>query len=423
MGRWMWMCSVALLPLLPGVALDAKEGPSLPGAALLALAESKAKAGELTEAGALVAQAVVATVKAKSLAGEQRAAEVLDALLDEIEGDASRDARGDAARDPRPGRWKARELVAAVHKGLDAKRRGLFVSAPALALGILLDAMVFGDATHLAPAVATLTEAGAAPKAGVAAASFAKLAQGVAAAREGKAEDALAALAAAGAELEGRGFTLPGLFARLEQAAVLRGAGREPEAFDVLGKALEALPKEPDLPSVQEWLHGVEVRMEKASPEALTKFRERGQAFLGSSPGGAGGAGGRGGHGGGAHDVSPIGKVLPKWGASKPFVTATRTAEGLACTLTFDPTDSATVAPKPGQTSWEAGGVTLFVAWPAVALCMVDVAGTAGQPGERSRASRARAWVWLAVGETYAASQSGVEVTGKAAPLTARTGR
>jgi hypothetical protein len=285
---------------------------------------------------------------------------------------------------------------------------------------MLLDAIAIGDATHLAPAAATLRTAGAAPKAGVAAGAFARLADGVVAAREGKADVALTALSGAAAELEGRGFTLPALHARLEQAAVLLGAGREADAFDVLAKALDALPLEPDLPNVQEWLHSVETRLEKASPAALGTFRGSTQALLGSSRGGAGGRGAAGRPG---DYVSPIGKALERWPAAKPFVTATRTPAGMACELTFLAEGAATVAPKHGQTSWDAGGVTLFVAGPAVALCMVDVGGRANQPSERSRPSRARAYVWLAQGETYAASPSGVEVTGKAAALTARTGR
>jgi len=409
----------ALLAIRSG-RVEAKDEDPVPGAALLVLAEAKGKGGDLVEAGGLIAKAVAAAVKAKSLEGEERAAETLETLLDEIEPDALNGVLANPLRNTRPGRFKARELVATVHAGLDANRRGLFLSASSLALGLLLDSIAIGDDTYLTPAVATLVAAGAAPKGGVAAAHFARLAEGVRFARDGKIDEALAALAPAAQDLEGRGFTLPALHARLEQAAVLFASQREAEAFAVLGKAVDALPKEPDLPNVHEWLHAVENRLEKATPASLNAFRERSQPLLGSSPPIAGG---RGGHGVAPGNVSPAGKALQRWTASKPFVTATRTAEGLHCELAFDAKGAATVALKPGQTTWEAGGVTLFLAGPAVALCMVDEVGSRTQPSGRHRASRARAYCWLARGETYAASPGGVEITGKATALTARTGR
>jgi len=290
----------------------------------------------------------------------------------------------------------------------------------------VIDSIAIGDDTHLTPAVGTLAAVGAAPKCGVAATLFARLAEGVRFARDGKAAEALAALAPAAQELEARGFTLPALFARLEQAAVLFASQREPEAFEVLGKAIEALPKDADPANVGEWPYAVETRLEKATPASLTAFRERAKSLPGGGAGGAGGrggAGGAGGAGGDSSELSPVGQALKKWTATKAFVAATRTEAGLRCELTFDPTGSATIPLRHGQTSWNAGGVTLFLAGPAVALCMLDRVGTAGQPGDGGEASRTRAYYWLAPGETYAASPGGVEITGKATALPARTGR
>ena len=120
--------------------------------------------------------------------------------------------------------------------------------------------------------------------------------------------------------------------------------------------------------------------------------------------------------------MSPIGKALPKWPAGKPFATVGRTSSGFRCDLSFDEAQAVEVALRTGQHTWEweGSGVTLFLFGPAVALRMLDLTGLRGQPGGRASPSRAWAYYWLAAGETWGATKTGVEISGRAATFTPR---
>jgi tetratricopeptide (TPR) repeat protein len=398
-----------------------KEPPPVPGTAEVAQATAAAAANRLAEAGTLLAKAVTLAVKAKSLEGEERAAEALETILDGLEADASRNAGPPAYDRPRPGRDKARELVGSALQGLDPKHHGVFVSAHALALGLVLDVVALGDDLHLAAAAAALTAYAGTSQAGVAGPVLARLAQAVVAARAGDPATAPRTLAYAAAELEARGWHVPALYARLELAMQLLAAADADGALKTLKLAVARLPREPDLPNVREWLQAVGVRAKDAPADLLESFQAGADHLLGASSGPAGGRGGRGAQQGGG-DVSPIGKALTKWPPGKPFALVRRTATGFQCDLPSAEAQAAEVPLRPGQLpwEWEGSGVTLLLAGPAVALRMLDLTGLRSQPSGRSRPSRAWAFYWLAEGETWGATKLGVEISGRPAPFLAR---
>ncbi len=398
-----------------------KDPPPIPGTAEVAKATAAAAAGRLAEAGTLLAKAVSLAVKAKSLEGEAQAAEALGTILDGLEADARLDAGPVAYDKPREGRDKARELVGAALKGLDAGHHGVFVSAHALALGLVLDVVALGDDLHLGPAAAVLTEFAATSQAGVAGPVFALLAQGVVAARAGDHATAATALDAAAAEFEARGWHLPALYARLELAMQQVAAADADGALKTLKLAVARLPRESDLPNVREWLQAVGVRAKDSPPDLLDSFLASSGHLLGASDGGAGGRGGKGAQQGGG-DVSPVGKILSRWPASKPFATVRRMASGFRCDLPFDEAEAVEVPLRTRQRPWESeyAGVTLLLAGPAVALRMLDLTGLRTQPSVRSRPSRAWAFYWLAEGEVWGATKTGIEISGHAAAFTPR---
>ena len=102
-----------------------------------------------------------------------------------------------------------------------------------------------------------------------------------------------------------------------------------------------------------------------------------------------------------------MGRFLLKAAPDKPFVTATRGKDGFAVRLAFRKAPAPTQPFSGGEKHWDDGGVTLAFAGRAVALRMVDLAGTAGQPGERLRPSRVRAFYLLAEAETFEVAKSG----------------
>ena len=419
MGHALTRLLLGLLVVLGSVAPSpalAKDPAKTLGETEIAQARAAAKKGDGANAGAVLGGLVVTAVRMKNLGLEQRAAEALEEILDEVEKDATGNARGDALGETWPGRAKGREVAAAAMKPLDPKRHGLYVSAHALATSIVLDAAALGDAEHLSDAAAVLAAFAGTPKAGSAAVTFSRLAEGIRLARANEGEKALAPLG--DAARKGDAWMLPALYAYLELAVLQLKAGDASKSALSIASACALPPKDADLSVMGDWMHAVETRWKDAPKEALDTFRTSAERFLGASAGAKGGRGGAGGAGGAAgsaaEDLSPLGRALPRWPASKAFVTAKRGKGGFEIRLPFDEkaNTSEPVALARGANPWDASGVTILLAGPAVALRMADLTGTAGQPGERSRASRAWAYYWLADGETWGATKDGAIVTG-----------
>jgi hypothetical protein len=399
--------SLLTLAFLVPAPAQAKDEAKRVGETEIAQAKSTAKRGEHANAGEILGKLIASVAARKDLDTEQRAAEALEEILDGVDGVASPDARGDAKAETWPGRAKGREVVAAVMAALDAKRHGVFVSAHALAVSIVLDAAALGDAEHLTAAAKVLAAYAATPKSGSAAAAFSRLAEGLRLARSNEADKAMPALEEAAHV--GEPWLVPALYAHLELAVLRLAAGDAATSAEGMAMACSLAPKDADLTVMGDWMHAVEARW-KAPKEALDAFRAATNPFLAASSGAAGGSGGKGASAGG--DVSPIGRALPKWPAGKAFVTVKRVANAFEIGLPFDEKTVAKEALDRGARAWDASGVTVLLAGPAVALRMLDREGTRGQPGERLRPSRAWAWYWLADGETWAAAKDGVVVTG-----------
>jgi hypothetical protein len=296
-------------------------------------------------------------------------------------------------------------------KALDPKRHGAFVSAHAIASGLLADAASLGDDAQVEESCAVLAAFAGTPKSGRAAASLAQWAEGMRAARAGDAAKAESSLDAAARAFAANGWLAQATAAATELAALRWARKAESGTDDALGIAASIVTADSDAGVVREWIQAVGRRLAGAPPPALASFEKATAPFAGTaSAGAAGGKGGAGGSPGG--DVSELGKIFPKHGADKALAKATRTKDGFVVLTAYRKESS---EPQPlgrGERPWDdGGGITLSLAGPSVALRMLDLQGTAGGPGERTRASRVRALYLLAVGETWAVAKSGVTVT------------
>jgi hypothetical protein len=387
------------LGLVP--AAWAKDPPKSKADELLKQGQAAA-ATDPGKAATLYGQAVAAAHKANDLPREEAAANALEALLDAAEGDA--DPTPD--KEKRAGRPKARAILAAVLGALDAKRHGAFVSAHAIATELLGDAVAAGDGLHVDAAAAALATYASTPKTGKAGPALASWGEGVRAARAGDAVKADAALSAALSTFVAEEWLSPATYAATELAA-LRVKASETGAAKALEGAAGLVQPESDKIVVQEWMRVVATRLPGAPETTLADFRRVTAPFdHAASEGTAGGAGGRGADAG--ENVSKLGAFLSKPSVNWPFVSATRTARGLALKGGFEKDPIGTHKLRRGQQHWEDGGLTVAIAGWAVALRTMDLVGTAGQPSERLRPSRGRAFYLLGIEEGWSVSKAGV---------------
>jgi hypothetical protein len=379
----------------------AKDPPKSPIDEVIAQAKS-AGAADPARAGALLGQAVSLAQKARDLQRESTAADALEELADDLDG---RDvpAAADGTRQARPG---SRALLAATMKAIDAKRHGAFVSAHALATVLLREAVAHGDGVFVEEAAVALLAYEATPKAGKASAPLARFAEGLRAVGAKDAAKADAMLSQAFEAFAANGWLALALDAATERVAGLLAAKDEARATEAVAKAAALVNADSDFDAVQTWETNGRRRWAGAPPAVLAPFEKA----VANRPGGVGAKGGRGGAGGSGSggNVSDLGRYWPKAGADKPFVTLTRTKDGLVARAAFRKEAAEPLALQQGQRHWDDGGVTVALAGWAVALRIVDFEGLRGQPGERSRPSKARAFYPLAEGETWGVSKNGV---------------
>ncbi len=387
------IASVLLLFLLRVGPVPAKD--SVAGL----IERAKAAGKDPAKAGSLFGQAVAAAQKARDLQSEQAAADALEAWMDGLEPDAS----------PTPsevthaGRADARTALAAVLRELEPQRNGAFVSAHAIAAELLADAVAIGDGGHVEAAAPVLVARARAPRSGRAARARGEWGGGGGGGGEAGRAGGGAPGGGAGKAFAAEGWLGPAAWAATELAALRWKAKEAGMAAAALALATRLLGETSDKVVVQEWIRAVRARLEGIPDAALADFRKATGPFDGAaSDGTAGGDAGAGGDG-----VSDVGRYLLKASPSEPFVTVTRARIDYEIRLAFDPSGRPNRPFTWGQDHWNQGGVTLAFAGSAVALRMVDLAGTRSQPSQRHRASRVRAFYLLAPDETWGVTKGG----------------
>jgi hypothetical protein len=368
-------------------------------------ASQAAAAKDVAKAADAYGRAFALLQKAHDLVGESLAADTLEDWFDGLSDDAPAAAPGSKPAPP-----PTTQALFGLMRALDPKRSGAFLSAHALATEILRDAVRRGDLSLVDDAAAVLVARGALPKAGKACAALAHLAEGMRAEKAGDAAAAETGLFAAANEFADHAWLAHAAAASTELAA-LRWRTRQDAAgvAAALKIPLALLDEGSDVSVVKDWRDDVEARLAGAPPAATDAFRTATDALAARKTPSS--AGGRGGRDGGL--VSEVGKHLARAPKDKPFVSVTRKREGFVVKPAWQKDPTLPLRFRGGELHWDAGGVTLGFADRAVALCIVDPEGTQGQPGERSRPLRVRAFYLLAAGETWQVSEAGgVAVTG-----------
>jgi hypothetical protein len=261
-----------------------------------------------------------------------------------------------------------------------------------------------GEDVLVAEAAAVLRAYGPIPKAGAAAPVLARWAEGISAARAGDDAKAAPALQAAYEACVANGWTPLALDAATELLALHLRTPDEAAATAVLAAAAALVTPDLDPDVGRSWARAVRHRGKGAPETVLAPFEKVASGLEGAATAGA--AGGRGGDAA-AEGGTPVGRAWKRLGADKPFVRVVRAGEEFHLGLPFDEASQATLPRPSTPRHWDAGGVTLALTNGAVALRLVDLEGGRGQPGERSRASRVRAYYLLADGETWSVSSRG----------------
>jgi hypothetical protein len=393
--------TVGLLALVLAAApAEAKESEATAKVkSSLAEVERARKVREWDKAARAVADAALGAQRQNALDLEMLAAAALQELLDAM--GPEKPAGGGTTADVGP-----REVLAIVMKALAPARHGAYLSAHALATELLLRAIEQGDAAHLPAAQAVLVAFAASPKCGKAGPALKALAEAVQACRATDATGARKAFELALPLVKQGRWLRATLAAQLEWMALQVAEGDVAAASATLQEAVGYLAPKQDGGIARAWVTAARARLATAPEEVRGALDRAVEPYVGA--GSAGAAGGRGGDGGSAGaNVSPLGRAWPKLPAEKPFATVKRAETGYDVRFSFDKKFAALHPVEAGQTTWDEDGLTLVFADGAVALRMLDMEGTAGQPGGRSDPSPAWGWYWLAPGETYGVTKSG----------------
>jgi hypothetical protein len=353
--------------------------------AVLAEAAAAVKAGQSDVAAKAFGRAAAIAHKANDLLAEQRVAEALWPFLD-----GPRD-RADA--------------LAGVLPDLDPKRAGAFVSAGTIASELILVATSTGDMKHVKAASKVLASQAALQKCGKAARAFSVYAKALETVAATKGTDVSDALAKVVAEAIAQGWTDVAIHAGTELAAQLHTSGKSSEAKLALAVVAAIIKPDTDPDLVQVWRGIVNSRLKDAAPDTLAPFTDAMKPFARISVSAAGGVGGAGGTPGGQ---SKLGKAWNNLPAIQSFVTVKRLDDGFEITEAFDSALKAKQPLENGLRYRGEGGVTLSFRGRGVALRMLDLEGTRGQPGATSGLPPGVPLYRLAKGETWSLSRQGV---------------
>jgi hypothetical protein len=383
--------AAALILLAATAALSARSDPEKECRKAAALVEE----GKFEEGGKLFAEILAPLQKKGDLLGEQQAAAALFAAFD----NADKAGRADGHEAP---------LLLALLAELDPKRNGAFVSAPALAGRLLLLSTESGDRTHVETAEKVLKTFARQKKSGTGAAALAAYGDGLVSLAKGEKEAAAAALNEAFSVMVEHGWWDLAVHAGVELAAAELSLEKPRAATDALKRIDGLFPEKGDVTFANMLSALVKVHLAGAPAEVLAPAtraigRHGGVGRAGAS-GGRGGAGGQAGGG----DISEVGKAFPRLPKKQPFVIARRKGHEFEIRHVFDRDFEDTMPWCTMVKHQDSGGITLSFWCGAVALAQVDLEGLQGQPGERTVASPLTAFTYLADGETWGVSKTGV---------------
>jgi hypothetical protein len=354
----------------------------------LAEAAALAGAGKIVESAKAFGKAAALAHKANDVLAEQLVAAKFAATV-------LADSKGDPS-----------DALAAVLGPLDPKRAGACVSARALAADLLFLATREGQTGHVAQAAKALAAATAAPKSGKAVKAFAAYAKGLQAVASGKGADSIQPLTEALTLAASEDWVDVALHAGTELAVQAVAAQRPEAATAALATVGKLFPPTVDRDQVQNWRKVVKNRLSAAPPEVMAPYEEAMKPFGGgtrvSSSGGQGGQGGKT-----PGQKSKLGRVWDGLSPTAAIASAKRVEDGFE--LTFAPDGKMKQPLGPGLTVGDqGGGVMLVFHGRGVALAMLDLAGTAGQPGGTSFLPAGTPLYRLAQGETWSVSRQGI---------------
>jgi hypothetical protein len=392
------LCAVATFVLAASAA--AKDTPQ----SVLDDAKALAKRGDALKTAERFGDAIALAQAAGDLAAEEAAADETAKFVDDAYRESLRNqAKGGGTNDAPT----QSALLAAILRKLDPVRCGAFVSAPVLARGVLQLATETGDFASVADAAKVAASHGSRATSGRAAAVVAKYADGMRAVADGKYDVAALLLDAACADAGKSGWIDLAAHAGTEAAASWFRAGAADKAAASATSVAALFDGKSHLSVVIRWSKFAHARLAGAPPAVVKPVDDAVARYGGAgAPGAPGGRGGKGASAG-ATPISDVGKLLPRLAKGKPFVSVARVAKGMEVRWT-------TTAEKPvkefadGVEIVDEGGVTVALCDRSVALMMIDLEGTRGQPGGRGEPQAVRAFYLLAEGETWNVSKEGV---------------
>lgn len=296
------------------------------------------------------------------------------------------------------------DVIAAVLGALDPKRAGAFVSARALAADLLFEATREGQTGHVAEAAKALAPATAAPKSGKAVKTLAAYAKGLQSVAAGKGAASIEPLTEALTVAAAEDWIDVAFHAGTELAAQAVAAGRPEAAAAALTIVGKLFTPTVDRDHVQNWRKLVKNRLAGAPPEVMAPYDEAMKPFGGgSSSSAAGGQGGRGQQPGGK---SKLGRAWDDLSPTAAIANAKRVDDGFELTFAYEGKMKQPLGP--GVTIGNQGGVMLAFHGRGVALAVLDLIGTAGQPGGTSYLPAGLPLYRLAKGETWSVSRQGI---------------
>jgi hypothetical protein len=296
------------------------------------------------------------------------------------------------------------DVIAAVLGALDPKRAGAYVSARALAADLLFEATREGQTGHVAEAAKALAAATAAPKSGKAVKALAAYAKGLQAVAAGKGAASIDPLTETLTVAAAEDWIDVAFHAGTELAAQAIATGRPEAAAAALTIVSKLFTPTVDRDHVQNWRKLVKNRLAGAPPEVMAPYDEAMKPFGGGTSSGAGGKGGRGQVPGGK---SKLGRVWDGLSPTAAIATAKRVDDGFELTFAYEGRMKQPLGPGL-DVGDEGGGVMLVFHGRGVALAVLDLIGTAGQPGGTSYLSAGTPLYRLAKGETWSVSRQGI---------------
>ncbi len=378
---------------------------------LIQKANAHMEAGELDVASTTLGKAAALAQKKKDLESEVEAAEAFEKLLRKPRRDAFLGTgidKSNSSSSDAHAKSNYSSLLLKFMKELDPKRLGAISSAHTLARAILEQASETGDNTGVTEAAPVLQRHLTNKHAGKMGEAMAFYGRGMMArTQKDHAASHLALRRALDLAVES-GWTRLSILIGTEAAAAAIASGDSESAKKALADVVPVMKNQHYQLTVY-WKRVIKHRLRGVSDDVMAPAN----AFFdtdkrkGSMVGAQGGKGGRGGAGGGADSRSEFGKAYKRLKKKKPFVSVTRTKDGMRLSEHFGPKRTHEQPFNYMMKHWHEDGVAVSFFHQFVCLRMIDMTGRRGGPGGSNEASHAWAFYPLAIGETWGVMKDG----------------